>query len=51
MLISPIGRLTQKISDQLKCCTSQAPVSGPTIAATPQTLESQPCTLARSRGE
>ena len=47
---APIGRLTQKIADQPTCSVSTAPSEGPTIEATPNTLDSRPCTRARSVG-
>ena len=36
--MTPIGRLTQKITDHERCCTMKAPSTGPMIAETPQTL-------------
>ena len=50
MATAPIGRLTQNTTDQLACSTRKAPRVGPTIAETPNTLDSSPCTLARSAG-
>ena len=47
---TPIGRLTQNTSCQLTCSTRNAPSDGPSTAATPNTLDTRPCTWARSVG-
>ena len=46
----PIGRLTQNTSCQLTCSTRKAPSDGPSTAAKPNTLDTRPCTCARSVG-
>ena len=47
---TPIGTLIQNTSGHANCVTRTAPSPGPTIAAKPQTLESQPWMRARSAG-